>query len=73
MPVLTGTAVHGVQVVDQGFHGLIGGLVGLLLRVLPDEGNDLVQLILRDDHGMCTAVKRCNLYKVTFRVDQRLL
>ena len=32
---------------DQGFHGLIGGLVGLLLRVLPDEGNDLVQLILR--------------------------
>ena len=42
-----GTAVHGVQVVDQGFHGLIGGLVGLLLRVLPDEGNDLVQLVLR--------------------------
>ena len=37
-----GAGIHGVQVVHQGFHGLIGGTAGLLHGVLLGEVEDFV-------------------------------
>ena len=37
-----GAAVHGVEVVDQGLHGLVGGAVGFGPGVLGGEGADLL-------------------------------
>ena len=42
---------YGVQVVDQGLHGLIGGPVGLLHRPLVGEGLGLLHLLRRAEGG----------------------
>jgi len=44
-----GAAMHGVQVMDQGLHGLIGQAVGFLQRLFPGE-----TLGLREERGIKT-------------------
>ena len=46
-----GPGVHGVQVVDQGLHGLVGGPVGLLHRPLVGEPLGLLNLFLGAEGG----------------------